>query len=127
MFEKASRLKLRFVTLRGLASAEDLWDMPLASKDGFNLDEVAIHVNNALKAQSESFVAPKTDTESEMGLRLEILKYIIAVKLRERKEREDVLSRKAKKEHILAIIKDKQDEVLKSKSIDELEKELDAL
>ena len=42
MFEKASRLKLRFSTSIGMLSAEDLWDLPLSSRNGTaNLDDVA--------------------------------------------------------------------------------------
>lgn len=125
MFEKATRLKLRFATTRGLVSVEDLWDMPLSSKDGFNLDVAAIHVNEELKSRSESFVTPKSIDAESNSLKLDILKHVIACKLQEAKDREDALAKKSRKEYILSIIKDKQNEELKNKSIEELEKELE--
>jgi hypothetical protein len=127
MFEKASRLRLRFNTARGKVSVEDLWDMPLASRDNFNLDAAAIDVNNELKSKSESFVEPKNAVESELALKLDILKYIIAVKLKEMKAREDALAKKARKEYILSVIREKQNDELKGKSIEELERELGEL
>lgn len=44
MFEKASRMKLRFNTQRGVLSVEDLWDLPL-----IQLDNIAIALNKKLQ------------------------------------------------------------------------------
>ena len=127
MFEKASRLKLRFDTSRGQVSVEDLWRMPLTNSEGFCLDTVAIEVNGQLKQKGESFVAPVSTEDSVLNLKLDILKHIIAVKLKEIQEKEDALAKKQKKEYLLSILKEKQNEALKSMSMEDLEKELNAL
>lgn len=44
MFEKASRIKLRYSTNRGVLSVEDLWDLSLEQ-----LDPIAINLNKSLK------------------------------------------------------------------------------
>ena len=72
MFEKASRMKLRFNTQRGVLSVEDLWDLPL-----IQLDNIAIALNKKLqesKTESEKkakrqkildLMAKKQDAELE--------------------------------------------------------------
>ena len=44
MFEKASRIKLRYSTNRGVLSVEDLWDLSLEQ-----LDPIAINLSKRLK------------------------------------------------------------------------------
>jgi hypothetical protein len=48
--EYAVRNKLRFSSSRGELTAEQLWDVPLRSKDGLDLNAVAQTANKALKA-----------------------------------------------------------------------------
>ena len=48
-FEKASRLKLRFNTAKGDITVEDLWDLKLESRNGFDLESVAQSLNRAVK------------------------------------------------------------------------------
>jgi hypothetical protein len=57
IFEYASRNKIRFASPRGELSVEQLWDIPLRSKDDFNLNTIAQTANKAVKnATEESFV-----------------------------------------------------------------------
>ena len=41
IFEQASRLKLRFASVKGELTIEHLWGLPLQSKTSFDLDTVA--------------------------------------------------------------------------------------
>jgi hypothetical protein len=123
MFDKATRLKLRFTTSKGEATVEDLWDLPLSSERGHpNLDTIAINLNKQLKDADEvSFVLPSKSKDEITRLKFDVVRHIIEVRLGENaakaKERENA----EKKEKILAILADKQDESLKTKSVEELQ------
>lgn len=79
IFEQAARNKLRFSTQRGFVPVEQLFDMPLLSKDGFCLDSVARKVYSELKDISEgSFVEDRVKPEKALlELKLEIIKHVI--------------------------------------------------
>ena len=121
MFEKASRVKLRYSTNRGVLSVEDLWDLSLEQ-----LDPIAINLNKRLKeSQTESFI--KIRTKDTIELKFNIVKHIIDVKLQEQEERIVAAEKKAKRQKILDLMAKKQDAELESKSYEELAKELEAL
>lgn len=129
MFEKASRLKLRFETKRGNVMVEDLWDIPLlAINDGVCLDDIAKSLNKALKeSEEESFVVEKSEISSIIELKFSIVKRVIKTKLHDKEEEENAVARKAKKEKILSIMAEKEDDALKNKSVTSLKKILDEL
>jgi len=113
MFEKATRMKLRFGTRRGNISTEDLWDLPLLHKNGMCLDVVAKDVNKLLKASEEESFVKKASKESEiLKLKLDIIKHIIATKIAEIKAAEDKVIADKNKEKIMNIIENKEDEAL---------------
>lgn len=122
MFEKASRLKLRFDTSRGNISAEDLWDLPLESTTGkVCLDSVARDIDRDLKSAEEvSFVTPAAKKDEVNQLRLEIVKHIIAVKIAERDAASKARERAEQKQRILALISEKEDKALADKPLEEL-------
>lgn len=123
MFEKASRIKLRYSTNRGVLSVEDLWDLSLEQ-----LDSIAINLNKRLKeSQTESFIKTRTKDTTELELKFNIVKHIIDVKLQEQEERTVAAEKKAKRQKILDLMAKKQDAELESKSYEELAKELEAL
>jgi hypothetical protein len=123
MFEKASRIKLRYSTNRGVLSVEDLWDLSLEQ-----LDPIAINLNKRLKeSQTESFIKIRTKDTTELELKFNIVKHIIDVKLQEQEERIVAAEKKAKRQKILDLMAKKQDAELESKSYEELAKELEAL
>ena len=129
LYKQASRLKLRFESNKGFLSVEQLWDVPLTSPSGFCLDHIARNVNSALKDTGEgSFVEaviPEGKVENE--LRLEILKDIIAVKLAERKARQDERAKAQEKQRLLEILAKKKDSALEELSVEEIQKRIEAL
>ena len=127
MFEKASKLKLRFSTPVGSITVEDLWDVQLTGNP-FSLDSIARNVNKQLKlSEEESFVEKKTKINNTLELKLDIVKHIIAVKLANAEKAEKSAETKAKKQRVLAILSEKQDDALKGKTEAELEALLDSL
>lgn len=122
MFIKASREKMRF-PYKGLATIEDLWDLPATE-----LDKIYKSLNaKAKQAQEESLLEVKTSEDEELTAQIEIIKYIVSVKLEEKKEAEMAKEHKEQKQKIMSILASKQDEALQGKSIEELEKMLDEL
>lgn len=113
LFEKAARKKFRFESTQGPLSVEDLWDLPLQSRRGANLDDVAKAVNRDLKKVSEeSFVETPTTANSELAAKLDIVKYVIAAKQAEALAEKTAVERRAKKEKLLEILAKKQDAAL---------------
>ena len=122
MFEKASRLKLRFDTARGGSiSTEELWELPLSSAVGRpNLDDVAKGLFKQLKESDvPSFVsiAAKDDT---VQLKFEIVKRVIDVRLSEARASEEKKANADRRQQILALIAQKENEALAGSSLDDL-------
>ena len=121
MFEKATRLKLRFDTPLGALSAEDLWDLPLTSRTGrANLDDIAVRLHHATKDTRVSFVEAASKTDEAQELRFEIVKHVIAVRQEENRIAADARAAAEKKQTILSIIARKEVAELENASIDEL-------
>lgn len=123
LFEKATRWKLRFPTPVGQLTVEDLWDLPLLASRGQKacLNDLAKQLSKQVKADDEEdFVNPKTEGNKELKASFEIVKHVIAVKIRERDAAEKAQETKAKKARILELIAKKQDEALAEKSEEEL-------
>lgn len=119
LFELATRKKFRFESKAGLLSVEDLWDLPLDSRTKASLNEVAINISRELKAQTESFVAiAKKDTTNEQ--KLEIVKYVIDVRLEEAKAIAEAQDRAAQRAKIDELVAKKKDESLEGLSLEEL-------
>lgn len=121
MFEQASRLKLRFETTMGLLSVEDLWELPLASKRGPNLNDIAIGLYNQTKHDTVSFVEDEQKPSPALQLRFDIVKHIIDVRKLERRAAEDAKDRAEKKQKIMAVMSRKQDGALENMSMEELQ------
>lgn len=129
MFEKASRLKLRFDSPKGLLSTEDLWDLPLTSNTGrANLDDIARALFGQLKSDTNiSFVNADQKSDTADQLKFDVVKHIIDVRLKERAEAAVASERAAKKQLIMSIIAEKETDGLKGASLEDLRKQLEAL
>ncbi len=125
MFEKATRLKLRFSSPQGLLSVEDLWDLPLTSKrtNVANLDDIARGINHELEQTNVSFVPSKNQAGNSLTkLKLDLVVHIINTKVAETEAQEKVVENKQKKEQILALIAQKENEALAATDIEDLRK-----
>ncbi len=124
MFEKASRIKLRFETTKGLLSVEDLWDLPLTSTTSkVNLDEIARGLHQKVTTQTDiSFVNPtaKSAAAEKDQLSLDIIKQVISVRLAENEAAAKIRANVEQKKKILEILDQKDTESLKGKSEAEL-------
>lgn len=129
LFIYAARNKLRFASIRGELSVEQLWDVPLRSRDDFNLNAIAKTANKAFKEISEeSFVeTKKTPEHTRRETALDVVKYVIDVKLSEEKAAETRTERKREKEQLLQILAEKQAGKLSELSEKELQKRIAAL
>ena len=122
MFEKASKMKLRFKTDKGLVSVEDLWDMPLTK-----IDTLAKHLSSETKNKEESFIEKPTPKNTELELGFSIVKHVIVERLKWQDIANKAADTKALKQRIMAIMVDKKDDALKGATMEELQKKLDAL
>lgn len=128
MFEKASRLKLRFITIKGDVTVEDLWDMKLTSRNGFDLDSVAKSLNMAVKESGEeSFVVKRNTKNAVLELKFEIVKHIIDVKIAEAEASERAVEIKAEKEMYDGLIAEKENDGRKEMCLEDLKKKRAAL
>lgn len=118
MFELATRSKMRF-PFRGSVSVEDLWDLSVE-----NLDSVFKTLNSQLKkAKEESLLSTRSEADQLLDAQIEIVKYIVTVKLEEDNKRKKAKEQRELRQKLLAIKAEKQDASLKNKT----EAEIDAM
>jgi len=129
MYDIALRQKLRFESSKGQLSLEMLWDVPLRSRNGFDLDAVAQAANREVKAVSEeSFVRTRRSPKQSVAeLRLDIVKHVIEVKLAEEEKAEQRADRAKRREKLMDALERKQDAALEGMDEDAIKKELEAL
>ena len=129
MFEYATRNQIRFASIKGQISTEQLWTVPLRSQDGFNLDAIAKAANQAYKAATEeSFVdTERTPEHTKLEMTLEIVKYVIACKRDEEAAAKQRAANKAEKDKLLKILAEKQEGKLAQLSEAELRRRIEAL
>ena len=117
IFEKASRIKLRF-PLKGVTCVEDLWDLDLNW-----LDELYGKLTAGRNCEkTESLMKTKTTEDTATDLAIAIVKHIFETKSEENAKRLGSKKVAARKQKILEIIETKKDEELLKMSTEELEK-----
>lgn len=129
-FEKAIRNKFRFPSAKGELSVEQLWDLPLLVKtQGIDLNSVAVALNNELKTLGEeSFV--ETGSNPKRALvsdKLDIVKYIIGVKQREKDAAEKRQQTSQQIADLENLLHNKKKDALQNLSEAEIEAKLAAL
>jgi hypothetical protein len=123
IFEKASRLKTRFPTTRGMCPAEDLWDLPLSELDG-----VFKIINKDLKVFAEdSLLVPKGKGDSELALKIDIITHVVRTKQAEADSAQQAKVKAAEEQKLLGILDMKRASQLESLSVEEIEARLAAL
>lgn len=122
LFEQASRDKFRFQSPKGPLTVEDLWDLPLTNRSGVDLDNVAKLVNKSLKdTQEESFVSTRANTAQEvLAAKLEVVKFIIAFRLKEREDAAQREKRSEERKRLLEALENKKDESLRGMSAEQI-------
>ena len=129
IFEQATRRAIRFESAKGDLSVEQLWDLPLQSRNQFDLDTVAKTVNRQLNAVTEeSFVSIRENPAKEtLSHKLEIVKHIISVKLQEAEEARNRANKASEKEKLLRLLDEKQNDALRALTPEEIQERLKAL
>ena len=119
LFESATRSKMRF-PFKGMISVEDLWDLSLT-----NLDSVFKTLNAEVKkSEEESLLNTKSKEDEELSNKIEIVKYIVNIKLEEKKTRENARKNAEMKQRLLEIKAKRQDAALENMSDEDLDKML---
>lgn len=118
IFEKASRIKLRF-DINGNVSTEQLWNVSMSSLTDYEqfLTETVEGYGKATRRSRKA----KTTAQELNELRLAIVTHILDVREAEQIEAEQAASNKAHNQKILELIQSKKENELAGKSIEELE------
>ena len=127
IYKFAAMTKLRFPSSRGELTVEQLFQLPLKSQSGFDLDTVARGINTQLKGMTEeSFVEDVSadPRKTALTVSLEIVKDVIATKQAENRAAAAKVARAAERKKLLDVLAAKKDEKLSQASIEELEKKL---
>lgn len=119
LFINATRNNYQF-PFRGMIDVIDLWDLSLT-----NLDSVFKTLNAEVKkSEEESLLNTKSKEDEEISNKIEIVKYIVSVKLDEKKKREDAKKNAEMRQRLLEIKAKRQDAALENMSDEDLDKAL---
>lgn len=130
IFELATRQKLKFTSVQGELTVEDLWDLPLASERPAkaSLNTVAQAIDNAIgQSVSKNFVDDTPAVSPTLGLKLDIVKHIIAVKKAENAAKAASDAAKRELEAITEALAGKNADAIKNMSAEELQARAAAL
>ena len=121
IFEVATRKKYRY-PYKGMITTEDLWDLSLTA-----LDSIYKTLNKQAKQSQEESLLNTSASNETLENQIAIIKYIVATKQQEQVDRLKEKERAEQKQKIMEILADKQDETLKGKSVEELQKMLEEM
>lgn len=122
LFEIATRNRYRF-NYKGVMSVEDLWSLQVE-----DLDAIFKMLNRQKKtADEDSLLATKSAEDQDLANKIDIVRYIVSVKLAEAAERVSAAEKKAQRDKIMEIVAKKKDKALEDMGIEDLMKKLEEL
>lgn len=122
LFEIATRNRYRF-NYKGVMTVEDLWSLRVE-----DLDAIFKMLNRQKKtADEDSLLATKSAEDQDLANKIDIVRYIVSVKLAEAADRVSAAEKKAQRDKILEIVAKKKDKVLEDMGIEDLMKKLEEL
>ena len=122
LFEIATRNRYRF-NYKGVMTVEDLWSLRVE-----DLDAIFKMLNRQKKtADEDSLLATKSAEDQDLANKIDIVRYIVSVKLAEAAERVSAAEKKAQRDKIMEIVAKKKDKALEDMGIDYLMKKLKEL
>lgn len=129
IFEVAARKKLRFPTNKNEITTEQLFDLPLESRDGFDLDQVAKTINAQLKQVGEESFVKKTNNpkKAELELKLEIVVFVIQDKIEAEARKKALSAKSTEKAKLVEALHEQENAELKKLSPAEIKARLAAL
>lgn len=129
-YVRADRDKYCFPSVKGAIDLRQLWDVPLIHKSGFSLDHIARTIQSQLNEMGPESFVPNVAVNPNYKLyqrMLEIVKYVISVRVQEADAQKARAERAEKRNAILLAIRNKQEAQLANSSLDELLGQLAAL
>lgn len=122
LFEIATRYRYRF-NYKGVMTVEDLWSLRVE-----DLDAIFKMLNRQKKtADEDSLLATKSAEDQDLANKIDIVRYIVSVKLAEAAERVSAAEKKAQRDKIMEIVAKKKDKALEDMGIEDLMKKLEEL
>ena len=107
LFEIATRNRYRF-NYKGVMTVEDLWSLRVE-----DLDAIFKMLNRQKKtADEDSLLATKSAEDQDLANKIDIVRYIVSVKLAEAAERVSAAEKKAQRDKIMEIVAKKKDKAL---------------
>lgn len=126
IYKFAAMQGLLFPSTKGQLTVTQLFELPLTSRSGFDLDTIAKVVNSELKdCGEESFVESAPNPKKKfLEVALDIVKDVIATHQEELKVEAQRRHRSVERRKLLEALEAKKDQQLTSKTIEELEADL---
>jgi len=122
IFEMAVKMKFRF-PYKGSISVEDLYDLNVR-----DLDTIFKSLNSQLRQiKEESLLETKSMEDQILDVKIQIVKYIFNLKQEEEAKRIKAKENKEKKQKLMEILANKEDQDLLNKSKEDIQKMLDEL
>lgn len=122
LFEIATRNRYRF-NYKGVMTVEDLWSLRVE-----DLDAIFKMLNRQKKtADEDSLLATKSAEDQDLANKIDIVRYIVSVKLAEAADRVSAAEKKAQRDKIMEIVAKKKDKALEDMGIEDLMKKLEEL